>query len=186
MLKKLMYILLLFAAAGLMPFFSVWAAQNTVRSTPQSTYRQTGVSNVNAITQAVVKAGILSCASRINQVVNFLAGGVQNVGTMLFMTPNNPDQQLISLSMEVPVNNVPGYASASFAPNQSNGCGAVYETVVYWPQQCNVLAERNFRSLKRVDAFSKDITALDGGAYTKIFLMSAGSGCVSIKKEIVH
>jgi hypothetical protein len=31
----------------------------------------------------------------------------------------------------------------------------------------------------------KDITVLDGGAATKVLLMPAGSGCVSIKKEIV-
>jgi hypothetical protein len=27
---------------------------------------------------------------------------------------------------------------------------------------------------------------LDGGLSTKVFLMPAGSGCVSVKKEVVH
>jgi hypothetical protein len=31
----------------------------------------------------------------------------------------------------------------------------------------------------------KDIAVLDGGASTKVFLMPAGSGCLSIKKEVV-
>lgn len=187
MRKRVILSLILLLAAGLTSVVSAVAAENGPVAVRAQTRPEPRQPEVNAITQAIVKAGILSCASRVNQVVNFLAAGVQNVNTMLFMTPNNPDQQLISISMEIPSKNaVSAYASASFAPNQANGCGAVYETVVYWPLECNALAERNFSALKRIGAFSNSIVTLDGGAYTKIFLMPAGAGCVSIKKEIIR
>lgn len=148
---------------------------------------QTSTSTVSSITQAAVKAGTLACTSRINQVSTFLTAGVKGVNAMLFIPPNNQDQQLISVSMEIPSSDASSaYASASFAPNQANGCGGMYETVVYWPQKCTEVAGKTFGALKKIDAFSKNMTVLDGGVTTKVFLMQAGSGCVSIKKELVQ
>lgn len=144
-------------------------------------------SNVNGITQAAVKSGVLACTSRVNQVANFLTAGSQGVGAVLFIPPDNPDQQMISVSLEIPSADASSaYASASFAPNQANGCGGMYETVVYWQQKCDEVAGRNFGTLKKIDQFSKNIMILDGGLTTKIFLMPAGTGCVSIKKEVVR
>jgi hypothetical protein len=56
---------------------------------------------------------------------------------------------------------------------------------MYWPKSCEAVASQQFEKLRRVGMLKKDIAVLDGGAATKVFLMPAGSGCVSIKKEIV-
>ncbi len=164
------------------------AADKQVVPTQQNTpIRQSPVSPVNGITQAAVKAGVLVCTSRVNQVATFLTADVQGVSAMLFMPLNNPDQHLISVSLEIPQKEAfSAYASASFAPNQANGCGGMYETVVYWPQKCDEVAHKTFGALKKIEGFSKNLTVLDGGIWTKIFLMPAGSGCVSIKKEVVQ
>ena len=139
---------------------------------------------VNAVTQAAVQQGILNCAVRINQVSTFLGFNAQ-AGAVLMTPPTQPDQQLVPLAMEVPTQGGSAYVSASFAPNQANGCGATYDAVAYWPQKCEVVADRQFAALKKVGQLKKDITVLDGGIATKVFLMPAGSGCVSIKKEVV-
>lgn len=144
---------------------------------------------VNGITQAAVQAGVLSCTSRINQVANFLAAGTQQsaVNALMFMPANNPDQHLISFSMEIPAKeNASAYTSASFAPNQANGCGGMYEAIVYWPQSCKDLSEQTYGNLKKINGFSKNMTVLDGGMATRIFLLPAGAGCVSIKKEVIQ
>ena len=139
---------------------------------------------VNPVTQALVGQGVLSCASRINQVTSFLANGNQS-GAMLFGIPGQPDQRMVSVSMElVSPDKTSAYASASFAPNQANGCGAVYEAVIYWPQNCDVVASRQFPQAKKLKVLQKSIQPLESGP-AKVFLMPAGSGCVSIKKEIV-
>ena len=150
--------------------------------------------SVSAVTQAAVQAGALSCASRINQVANFLTAGSQWFNAVLIAPLADPDQRLVSVSLEIQAQDAPlAYASASFAPNQANGCGGMYETVVYWSQGCDKVASQNFGGLKRIDvkqgapaARAPSIAILDGGAAMKIFLMPAGQGCVSIKKEVVQ
>ena len=142
---------------------------------------------INKITQAADKSGVKACTGRINQVANFLTAGTLGFGAMLLLPPNNPDQQLVSVSMEIPIKGASSaYASASFAPNQANGCGGMYETVVYWPQKCDVVANKTFGALKKIGALYKTIYVRDGGVTTKIFLMPAGTGCVSIKKEVIR
>lgn len=182
MVKKVLNIIVILTIVVVMANM-VPAEDKIVKPTPPLPV----ASNVNGITQAAVKAGALACTSRINQVANFLTAGSQGIGAIFFMPPENPDQQMISVSMEIPSTEASSaYASASFAPNQANGCGGMYETVVYWQQKCEEVAGRNFATLRRIDLFSKNIMTLDGGVTTKIFLMPAGTGCVSIKKEVVR
>lgn len=164
------------------------AAEKTkVDKTKAATATPQPAQTVNSITQAAMKAGVNSCAGRINQVANFLTAGAQGVGALMFLPPKDPDLQLISASMEIPLKNASSaYASASFAPGQANYCGGMYETVVYWPQRCSEVADKNFGTFKKIGSLSKNIIVLDGGIPTKVFLMPAEKGCVSIKKEIVR
>lgn len=141
-------------------------------------------SGANAVTQAEVRLGALSCASRINQVTNFL-GADNALGTVLFPPPGQPDQRLATVSMNVKGVGANTYVSASFAPNQANGCGAVYDAVTWWPETCAAVGSRHFAALKKISGDAGAMTVLDGGIATKVFLMPAGSGCVSIKKEVV-
>jgi len=128
---------------------------------------------------------VFNCAGRIIQVVNFL-GFTEQAGAVLMIPPAQPDARLIPLAMEIPVEGTAVYVSASFAPNQANGCGATYDSVVYWPQSCGKVKENQFKTQQETGKIRKAITILDGGEGIKIFLMPAGSGCVSIKKEVVQ
>jgi hypothetical protein len=137
------------------------------------------------VTQAAVQKGVLNCAGRINQVVNFL-GFSAKAGAVLMIPPAQPDSRLIPIAMEIPFEGGVAYASASFAPNQANGCGATYDSVVYWPLACDKVQEQQFKALKVTGDISKDIKILDVGEGIKFFLMPAGrDGCISIKKEVV-
>jgi hypothetical protein len=138
----------------------------------------------NAITQAFVQQGALNCVSRVEQVTNFLGFSPQ-AGVVLMFPPAQPDQRIIPLAMEVEINNSSAYVSAAFAPNQANGCGAVYDAVIYWPQKCDALADKAFAGFKQAGKLRKYIIVLSGGVASKVFLMPAGKGCVSIKKEVV-
>lgn len=169
---------LLLTAAALTGLLS--SAQAQQPSAPQQV-------PANSITQAAMKAGVQACAPRINQVTNFVGAGTQ-VGAFLFAPPAQPDQRLLSLSMELvgkDKNAVNAYASASFAPGQANGCGAVYEAIIYWPQKCGVVASKHFGDMTKGRALQKNITVLEGKTPARVFLMPAGNGCVSIKKEVV-
>jgi hypothetical protein len=144
-------------------------------------------SAVHPITEVAVKAGILSCASRINQVSNFLTADKQGTGIYLFIPPSIPDQSIFSVSMEVlGINASTAYASESFAPNQAGGCSALYEEVIYLPMSCNDAATKYFSGMKRERELLKNITVLVGPPTVRVFLMPAGSGCVVIKKEVIR
>ncbi|MFC5522838.1 hypothetical protein [Polaromonas jejuensis] len=144
-----------------------------------------GSNGVSGVTQAAVASGVLACASRINQVALFISNGNPS-SAALFGNATEPDQRLTSLSMEISPRDGPSaYASASFAPNQANGCGAVYEAIVYWPQNCDTVASKQFGNAKKGPTLHKSVLTLETSGPTRIFLMPAGSGCVSIKKEVV-
>jgi len=141
----------------------------------------------SAFVQYAKSAGVRKCLGRIEQVAMFLTRSSSNVGGHYFISPSRPDDMMISLSMEIQQPGAgPAYASASFAPNQANGCGGMYETVVYWPQDCETVARQHYPDLQRVGSLSSQIVVLKGSSSLKIFLMPAGTGCVAIKKEIVQ
>jgi len=154
----------------------------------QSNNRQDQESNITAsrITDEVKKAGVKSCAGRINQFTDFLTTGLKS-GAVLFVPQTDPDKSIVSLSLglETP-NGMVAYASESFAPNQANGCGGVYETVAYWDSGCADVAKRQFPGFKNSGLIVKNLMMLDKGSNVKVFLMPAGNGCVAIKKEVLN
>jgi hypothetical protein len=141
-------------------------------------------SSPNAVTRSLVGQGVLKCASRVEQVSNFLGFG-PSTGAMLLPVQQDADNRMAHVILESPTPEGSAYVSATFAPNQGNGCGATYDAVMYWPKSCEVVATQQFDKFKRIGALKKDVSVLDGGVATKVFLMSAGDGCVSIKKEVV-
>lgn len=146
---------------------------------------QTTSPAVSAVTQAAVQAGVLICASRINQVVTFLTANTKS-SAYLFTPQRQPDQSIFSVSLGMEGRNAPTkYASASFAPTTNGQAAAVYDTVEYVAQSCAEVEKSIFKNLKRKGSLGKDIVILDGGAVT-VFLMPAGSGCIVIKKEVVQ
>ena len=162
------------------------ASQATPQATPQAAAQPTASGRPNPVTLAAAQQGVLSCSSRINQVVTSLGVTESSGGTWL-LPPTQQDQRLAPLALEVPTTlGGSAYISATFAPNQANGCGASYDAVFYWPQSCDEVTKQSFVGLKSLGRLKKDIAVLDGGANIKIFLMPAGAaGCVSIKRELV-
>jgi hypothetical protein len=138
------------------------------------------------ITQAVVASGVLACASRVDQIAKYLSPGVPGNFT-LFLPNADRDQYVVSTSIEVGAKDMPpAYASADFAPGMANGCGAVYEIVVFWPEKCSEVATKRFAGLRKGPNLGRSILSLDTGAGARVFLMPAGNaGCVSIKKELL-
>ena len=145
---------------------------------------------LNGLAQAAIRTGAANCAARVNQVSNFLIGNAQAGVNLMFPTVEG-DRRMLSASLEIPGGATGlAYGSMTFAPNQANGCGAVYETVVYWPKKCDDVAAKEYQGLKRVGVVQKQIQVLDNGSTMRVFLMpvDAGlmsAGCVGIKKELV-
>jgi hypothetical protein len=163
---------------------TAWAAGPPA---PAAQPTQSANPSVNPVTQAAVGAGVLSCAGRINEVVNFLAAGSKDLRARLFTPPIDPDRRMTAVSIEVKNENMPVvYVGAAFAPNQSNGCGAMYEAVVYWSMKCDAVGSKQFALLRQAGTIGREVIVLDGGPALAVFLMPAGAGCISIKREVMQ
>jgi len=139
---------------------------------------------LNGLAQTAVNSGVVDCAGRIQQVTEFLTTNSKS-GAYLFIAPNDANHHIASASLEIQAKGASSYATASFAPT-GGGCGTLYETVSYWANQCEDVAKRAFPSFPPAGKLGDSISMLDGGVYLRIFLMPAGQGCLSIKKEMVY
>jgi hypothetical protein len=106
------------------------------------------------------------------------------------MVLNSPgtdaNQRIVSSAIEVEGGGSTSFVSASFAPGSGpSDCSGTYDAVTYWNASCSQVATANFSAFKVTRPLLKTVNILDGGQFAKVFLMPAGNGCVSIKKEMV-
>ena len=138
------------------------------------------------VTQAFTQRGVSKCAERIGQFAQFLTNGAE-VGGQVFVAPDDPDRKLSSASLEIQAGPAIGYAGLTFAPDTgANRCGGMYELVMYWTNSCDDVATKAYSAYKRTNPLRKSIISLDGGPTVRVFLLPAGTGCVSIKKELTY
>lgn len=130
--------------------------------------------------------GVVKCVGRINQVSGFLAGNNANSGMMLTAGPKDANQRIAATMMEIEGAGVTSFISSSFAPGAGNNeCSGTYDAITYWNAPCNQVASSNFSTFAVTRPLLRTVTTLDGGPFIKVFLMPAGTGCVSVKKEML-
>ncbi len=135
---------------------------------------------------AFMVAGNFSCAPRIKQVGEYLLRGAES-GAFLFFSEVAPDQRQVGVALEIasPASSASSYASAEFSPEASGGCSASYQAIAYWPTNCAELAKTTFADNPPVGLLKRNIKVLELNKLGRVFLMPAGSGCVSIKRELL-
>jgi hypothetical protein len=169
------------------------AAKDTAKEAPKEAPKQQPAqqqrpppAGIHPVAQAAANAGAVDCMGKINQLSNALTANARS-GAFLFTHPTLGAQQLMSVSFEVSAKDTVAYSSASFAPVAGGGCQALYEAVLYWEKPCAEVAKSTFSTLKPVRAIMKDIEILaDPNTLQRVFLMPAGKGCVSVKKELLY
>ena len=137
---------------------------------------------INPLTQALTQSGVVHCQGRVQQVAEFLSSGM-NSGVSLLMPSDHINDHLISVSMEVFDGKAMFYANMDFAPLLAYGCDASFETIVYWSNACEVVAKSQFAQAKKSGKMRQFIQVLTFSENLQIFLMPAGNGCISIKKQ---
>lgn len=145
--------------------------------------------SMNGVTRAAANAGVRTCLERIDQVSKFITSKTQSKFVMSLPPADvDVDRQITSASFEVKMpSKVVAYASMTAAPTTGGGCDALYETVVYWTNNCADVAKKGFSNVKQVGVIQQHIRVLQGNTNFKIFLLPAGTqGCVAIKKEVLY
>lgn len=141
---------------------------------------------VNVVTTAAVSRGVLSCASRINQVSNYLTQNTKNGAYLFPVNESQTDPSLFSSSFEILLPERSAvYASANFMRNDLGGCQAVYDTVEYVDKSCLELKDELTVKSEVLGEIKRDIQMFDAGP-VKFFTIPAGEGCILIQKEIVQ
>ena len=139
---------------------------------------------LNPLASAMGQAGVAFCKERVHQVADFLASG-SNSGARLLMPTDHLNDHMVSAALEVFDGSVLFYSNMDFAPLVAYGCDAVFETVTYWPNSCEVVAKTQFKQAQNTGKMRQYISVLTAGSNLQIFLMPAGSGCVAIKKQAI-
>lgn len=138
----------------------------------------------NAVTATLQKSGVRKCAAQIQKVTDFLTRGGK-MGVVTFPAAANPDDSLISLSAEIQAGNVLTYASANFAP-RADGCSGEYEQVTHWQNTCEQVYTAQFASFKPAGVMMQAVKVYSNAPGTRIMMVPAGTGCVVVKKEVLH
>ncbi len=138
---------------------------------------------LGALAKEAARRGIKTCLQKVDQ-VSALSGNGGVVGVMFFNASQDQDRKLFSTSVELADGEQSSYASTTYAPTVDEGCGALHEAVTWHPEICANLVVRSFSQAKVIGMLMKNIQVLDAGSGTTVFLMSAGKGCVSIRKAV--
>ena len=121
----------------------------------------------------------------INNVTNYLGFSAQ-AGAILTPDLKVPDQKLTSVIMEIPLQpNIAALVTASFFPVGANSCQSSYDAVIYWEDNCNDVIKKQFSNLKFIRKLKENVMQLEG-PNINFYLMTAGKGCVSLKREIIN
>ncbi|QWF69870.1 hypothetical protein KEF85_10915 [Methylomonas paludis] len=136
----------------------------------------------NVLTKAMTQAGVVYCRDHVQKVSDFLTKGSES-GVSLQLPVDHVNDHLVSASLEVLDNSAVFYANMDFSPLVAYGCDASFEIVMYWPDKCDTVAKTQFSEAKNSGKLRKHISLLTYGDNLQIFLMPAGPGCVSIKKQ---
>lgn len=141
----------------------------------------------NAIAEAIQQMGDSKCASRVNQVTNFL-GSNQNSGALL-MTPaeGKPNERIIPLVIEqINGNGSISLVSASFMPSgKEDLCQSTYDAITVWSDSCLMVAKKLYTDLEAERQLKNNVTVLSSSPKYKVFLLPVGNMCVSLKKEVL-
>lgn len=130
------------------------------------------------------KAGVKRCLDQIQRVTSALSTGA-SMGTTVYPAARNPDDSLLSLSSEINNGKTLSYASINFAP-RADGCSAEYENVSHWSNTCDEVLAVQYAGFKPMGVLQQHIRVFYNSPANRVMLIPAGTGCVVIKKEIVH
>jgi hypothetical protein len=135
------------------------------------------------ITRALQAIHLTACAGAVQQVTDFLFEGQD---ANFIAQPLGPDADrwptVFVIESADPAGGHNRFATLMISPN----CSGMYEQVLYWPQPCPVVKATVFAKFTGEHPLLSDVKVSDSGPALQVYLTPAGSGCVSVKKELFH
>ena len=124
---------------------------------------------------------LTNCAASVQQAMSFLFEGQQ---AHFIAQPLGPDSDrwpaVFVVESTPPGGGHSHLATLMIAPN----CSGMYEQVIYWSQPCDLVKSTIFAKFTGEHVLTRDVKVSDSGPAIELYLTPAGSGCVSVKKEL--
>lgn len=137
---------------------------------------------------AVQQLGITRCASVFNQAGPFLFEKAQ---AQFVVQPLGPDVNRWPTAVTIEGS----YPAAGRAAPQTRlttlvvapagSCSGLYNQVIYWPEPCATLKTRVFGAFTKERPLLARVRQSEANPGLQLYLMPAGTGCVSVKKELI-
>jgi len=135
------------------------------------------------IDRALQQMHLTACAGAVEQATNFLFEGQD---ANFIAQPLGPDADrwptVFVIESADPAGGHSRFATLMISPN----CSGMYEQTIYWPQPCSVIKATVFAKFTGDHMLLKEVSVSDAGPALQVYLTSAGTGCISIKKELFH
>ena len=145
---------------------------------------QTADAALSPVAQAAAQRGIRTCLSRIDALARDLAIR-HSIGAYLFNRLDGADGNFVSISMELTPSpsGGPFYLSATFVPVAGAQCQVQVETVLHWSSDC-VPVGLAYPGFQITGVLLGAVRVLAATGTERLFLMPAGTGCISIEKSV--
>ena len=130
---------------------------------------------------ALQQIHLTQCATKVQQASNFLFEGQD---ANFIVQPLGPDADRWPTVIVIESNDPAGGHSRLSTLMVGADCSGMYQQVIYWPKACSYIKSTVFAGFTGERALLREVQVSDAGAALQLYLTPAGSGCISIKKEL--
>jgi hypothetical protein len=123
---------------------------------------------------------LTNCAASVQQAMSFLFEGQQAHFIAQPLGPDSDRWPAVFVVESAPPGGHTHLSTLMIAPN----CSGMYEQVIYWSQPCDVLKSTVFAKFTGEHVLTRDVKVSDSGPAIELYLSPAGTGCLSVKKEL--
>jgi hypothetical protein len=130
---------------------------------------------------AMQQMHLTACAQRVQQAMTFLFDGQP---AKFVAQPLGPDSDrwptVFMIESADPSGGHTRLSTLTIAPD----CAGLYEQVIAWSEPCSAIKTSVFAKFTGEHPLMRDVKVSDDGPALQVYLMPAGAGCVSVKKEL--
>jgi hypothetical protein len=139
------------------------------------------------LAQAAGQLHMTICAPLAARVTDFLLEGVADAN--FTVQPMGPDANVwptvIVMESAHPDFGRTRLSTITLSPSP-RGCSAMYEQVIHWAQPCASLKADTFAAFQSEHVLNRNIRVSEANPGLQLYLIPAGEGCVSVKKELLR
>jgi hypothetical protein len=135
--------------------------------------------------KAMAQSRLNTCAPTVQRAADFLFEGGAADFTLQPLGPDaNRWPSVVTIESRPPDGGQTRFSTLVIAP--AGSCAGLYQQVIYWNEPCATVQKTVFGAFAGARPLYRDVQVSEANPGLQVYLMPAGKGCVSIKKELLH